>query len=229
MDKCRGGGEEGRVKLHPVTRNGGRPGVASRLFCNQPQGHAHSPSFPRYRLGRPARPREIPAPLLARKRQETDLLAHTPLGVQGHASLSYSAPSSIPPPSFYPTAPSIPLHTHTTTTITFSLSPLELSERRPAVCTGSLISRAQRAPSPMHPSSKDKRRREYSLRSPAAGRRDLGEAVWGINTLVLVPGDPRLGKRGTWAVWPRKQVQVSVLEPRLRVPLEQRGPKRIHP
>lgn len=124
MDRCRGEWEGGRIKLHPVSRNGGRPGVASRLFCNQPQGHAHSPSFPQNRLGRPASPREIPASLLARKSQETDLLQaeRTLLLERRDTRLSLiSAPSSAPPSSFYPTAPPIPLHTHTTTTITFSL------------------------------------------------------------------------------------------------------------
>lgn len=131
-------GEREQGRCGRLGRRGrGKPGVASRLFCNRPQGHAHSPSFPRCRLGRLESPRgNSRAP--AGQKSPGDRLpssgSHTLLRVGTRGPLHRTPPflpPSIPPRHQPPTCPSH--HDH--------------SSSRKAICTGSLRSRAQRAQS----------------------------------------------------------------------------------
>lgn len=131
------------------------------------------------------------------------------------------------PASRRDTRPSPPLH-RTPPLLPPSISPRhqpptssshrDHSSSRKAIRTGSLRSRTQRAPSesvtprptlaPNNPSPKDERRPESSLRSPATGPPDLGDAAPDTGTLVLAPGDS--GKTGLWTVRNRQRVQASV-------------------
>lgn len=73
----------------------------------------------------------------------------------------------------------------------------KLPKKSRAKGSESVTSRPMLAPN--NPNPKEKRRRESSLRSPATGPPDLGDAAPDTGTLVLAPGDS--GKTSLWAVW----------------------------